>query len=69
MRHLLIVCMDEFLPPESYSTYFANCAIKKYKILGGPCRSLPGPELSTGHKQTAIELETMMASQGRCASL
>lgn len=69
MRHLLIVCMDEFLPPESYSTYFANCAIKKYKILGEPCRSLPGPELSTEHKQKAVQLKTMLASQGRYASL
>lgn len=69
MRHLLIVCMDGFLPPESYSTYFANCAIKKHKILGGPCRSLPGPELSMEQKQTAAQQETMMVSQGMCDSV
>lgn len=59
--------MDEFLPPESSSAYFAHCVIKKCKILRGLCGHAQGPGSGTAEKQAALRRARTVVS--KCAAL
>lgn len=61
------MCMDEFLPPESSSAYFAHCVIKKCKILRGLCGHAQGPGSGTAEKQAALQRARTVVSE--CAAL